>query len=308
MKNLLLIAGVFFLFEACHQNKQERVAVLPTAKCIPASPTTSGSPPANTYTLDGNRVSDAIKYVNYFQNSGNPDNFDQGLHYSVFYKARAIKSIYDAIPKTTCDGIRFYFGKTSRSDNHFMLIPVATLNGVPDPTCPDVKDHTDYFLTTSPGYAPSTPEGGPALPGSLFGINCPIGNDDCPQTTHYINCDDAKQFATYSKKEQMNATSEWFDAEVIKEMIDLIPTNGGIRFYFGKHSTAGNHDNIPRHGIIMMITERQKEQEVDTLICLPKDQGKHDLFKKLRKLYRLTGGGTNNGEECPTNCQGTKLP
>ena len=131
----------------------------------------------------------------------------------------------------------------------------------------------------------------------LFSANpCPAPPDKCPGAKHYISCLNASAFVNNPPIEPINASSEWFEKGLITFLISQIPANGGIRFYFGKHTNIVD-DTIPRHGVIMMVTDSNHK---DMFICVPNTA-------KFRYPF-VDGGGADNGEECPTNCQGSQIP
>ena len=139
---------------------------------------------------------------------------------------------------------------------------------------------------------------------------CPQGPDPCPPTPHYITCSKAYSMVNNYGIDEINASSEWFDKDIIQTLIKALKNqNGdGIRIYYAKQLLASPTDTAPRHGFVLITTRlidnNIHEDYFDCITLSLKNKANKNKFKK----GFLFNGGTDNGEECPTNCSGVSWP
>jgi hypothetical protein len=221
--------------------------------------------------------------------------------------------MYTAVQATQgLDGVRLYFARTSKN-GPYTIAAFATTDGGIDTVNPDGYRHihNDIFLTVNPFAAqagrPSDPTK-PAAGASLYGSAVPCVSDACPPNIqhqhHYINCESAWGLV-YSDRsgDEINSTSEWFDIGIIKALLANIKSNGGLRVYVGRHPKAIAPDTVARHGFVLIITEPDANNvQVDQFKCITitPHYPDHEEFH--------TGGGADNGEQCPYACTGVTWP
>lgn len=313
MKKLLFaisIAMVSLFAASCKQKDKTGADQNDSQATVVAAAKTAALTSKNYYTLNGISFNSADAMVNSFL--ADTGSFGINFHTCVWFSKAAFQQMYNILSKDTgSDGIRFYFARTI-PDGRYTVVAVATTDGGVDTT-----DHTgqrhihnDYFQHLKPvltgtdvfGQLGAISYRDGALLHNPAGSPCPANTPPCPQTIHYISCDTAYMMVNPKTTDPINATSEWFDKGIINDLITATPANGGIRLYFAKHLAPVAPDTIARHGFVLIVTVKDPSSDiqVDTYNCI----GLHPFYK-----HPLFGGGaTDNGEQCPTNCQGTTWP
>ena len=274
----------------------------------------------SVFTLNGIQYDNAAAMVNSFlQNKGS---YNTDSPTCIWFSQPVFNKMNSIVQNLAgSDGIRFYFAKTIPNGD-YTVIAVTTLDGGPDPTDPTTGPtqrhiHNDYFLHYNPNPT------GAVLYGKLGDVTpirgallyrptsspspCPPGGDDCPDAPHYITCSKAYKMVNNFSSDEINATSEWFDKGIINSLNATIPIGGGIRVYFARRLDVASQDTITRHGFVIILTGPNPDDssiQQDTFVCISLENITHYPFK----YDLLRGGGTDNGEQCPTNCTGITWP
>jgi hypothetical protein len=312
MKKLVFVIRIVLLgliTVSCKQNSGRSKPESPLAK--------SNSSTLPLYTLNGLHLTDADAIINQFlQNRGSYDNSKQT---SIWFSQPVFHAMYSLISKQA-DGIRIYFAKTI-PDGKYTFVVVSTFAGGPDPSNTNKNMHIDYFqhtkLTTSSGNVNGDVNYDTAGGGALLYASktppCGTGSDGCDTTKpHYIPCKKAFKMVNYFGTDSINATSEWFDLGIIKDLDSVLVAQkgNGIRIYFSRHLEPDHSqmpDTIHRHGFVIITTKLSADASgnqinLDNYDCFLT----HPIYKD--KMHHPFYGGTDNGEQCPTNCSGTTWP
>ncbi|MFI5159377.1 MAG: hypothetical protein ACHQF4_10965 [Sphingobacteriales bacterium] len=295
MKKLLLIptvvlALIILTSASCRQKANQNDAQTKENTKAANSALTPLTPPPNTFTLDGTSSQDADDMIKAFINNSGEGSYNQTNRACVLFSKTELQEMCKTL-STEGDGIRLYFAKDASS---YTVIAVSTKDGGVDKKHPHRHFHNDYFQATKP-FGELGNIGDPNDKGAkLYAAVTPCdGSDNCPgKNPHYISCATAYTMVNNYNSDPINATSEWFDKAIINDLISLIPTNGGIRIYYGKHLSGTEYDSTPRDGVVIIVTQPNLQ---DYFVCLP-------IHPTYKVFHPLIGGGTDNGEECPTNC------
>ena len=268
-----------------------------------------------SYTLNGLPLSTADSMVMRF--SKDKSSY-QKIPTSVWFSKKAFQKMYSTINNSAFDGMRFYFARDA--SNAYTVVVVSTKDmGLLYPGTDDWRHiHQDTLQSMAPAPTQSGPEyygvigkNTPADGARLFETSSPCEKlDNCKPNYHYITCAEAHEMTNCEQigPDKVNATSEWFDKGMIDTLIKFIPDNGGIRLYFGKRSKRAFDDTVARHGFVMIITKPMPSNiQRDTFMCINLNNYFNNKFIN-KKRHPFDGGGDDNGEQCPTNCKGIKLP
>lgn len=251
---------------------------------------------------------------------------------SVFFKAAAIKKMYEILTKDRkivsdggigqTDGFRIYFVNKDTDRKEFSVILVATKYAGIDPIF-NVKAHTDYYHDTT---------GGNAFPQADFGDkkkgDCDGGariytrpqngeNDvDCQiDATHRVSRRFAetmtmRNFGTAA----INTKSVWFDYSLLHNLMNspILKGISGIRIYYGNYGDTDTNERKRNKGderkgrytFIIMPTvpgknAQQRDIDADKIDCNPIKTLWGNIYKSKND------GGYNNGELCPDHCNKT---
>ncbi|MDB5007799.1 MAG: hypothetical protein JWP45_2192 [Mucilaginibacter sp.] len=267
------------------------------------------------FTLNGISLNEADDMVsNFLQNKGS---YTDSVPTSIWFSKGVFLQMYNNLVKNPqSDGIRFYFAQTVPNDK-YTVVAVSTMDGGLDP-----KDssktrhiHNDYYQHDNGGMNMKgilgvvTPQEGALLYTPAASPSpCPSGSDPCPVAPHYITCSIAYKMVNYFGSDPINATSEWFDKGIINDLNNALTSqNGdGIRIYYARHlkpDGAAPSDTVHRHGVVLITTAAMPNNiHQDRFECI----SLHPLYGNKKRDSFV--GGTDNGEECPTNCSGITWP
>jgi len=300
----ILTAFIILVSVACNQKGKQNGNPSDSGKTNAAA---LAAPPANSFTLNAIPADSANAMVKKF--TLDPGHYDPNHHTCIWFSKAALQQM-DTVLNTTpnSDGIRFYFARELASGS-YTTIAVSTSDGGVNPQDTSKHIHNDYFQTSNPsGGIPMAGKLGDTTPAQgalLYSPHSPCKTaDTCKEKgQHYISCAKAYRMVYINCKpnDSINAKAEWFDKGVIKDLINAIPTGGGLRLYFAKHSEAAPGDKVPRTAFVLMVTQSINGIQTDEFVCLP-------IHPKYKNFIPLTGGGTDNGEMCPLNCSGVTLP
>ncbi|MBS1533136.1 MAG: hypothetical protein JSU01_22745 [Bacteroidetes bacterium] len=308
MKRLMYIASVFLM---------SLIAISFTAIKINTHPKHQINP-VQGYTLNNIPIASADAMIGYFQQ--NRGVYDNTKPTSIWFSEAELNGMLSVMGKYA-DGIRFYFGKTTPDgQGQYVIIPISTVDVGPDPKDATGKRHihSDYYqyqliYTTDQTPVPvagrmryDNDSGGAAFYTTVINP-CTTPGTCVSQNDHYIDCNTALTMVRHYGSDQINANSEWFDRGIIKQLADSIKSKkgSGLRIYFARQINpdgSQNPDTIHRHGFVMIPTSVNGSVNKDYYDCFT-----------LQPIYKIVnpkggGGGTDNGEECPTNCSGGTLP
>jgi len=314
------------LFFSCKSSTSTSSTKVDTTNVNAKTTTTSGISqtqfPPNTYSLNGIPLSGADGMVRSFL--GQKGSYDKAHPTCVWFSKDALQAMLTLLNQNgNSDGMRFYYARTLPSGDYTIVI-MPTTNDGPDTTDPTPapnqrNKHKDYPLTALPVLASSTNistlygQIGNVTPGKgakLYRSTSPCGTASlCSNASiHYISCEDAYNMVSNIGGDEMNVTSEWFDKGVIQSLLNAITDpNGGIRVYYARHLKAYDPvDTVTKmHGFVLITTAPNLfGTQIDQYVCI----NVAPFAKYIKSKVKLTGGGTDNGEECPTNCSGTTWP
>jgi putative component of toxin-antitoxin plasmid stabilization module len=281
--------------------------------------------PANSLTLNGIPFSTADSMVKRFhQNQGI---YDTTARTSIWFSNSVFHGMDSLLIAQKADGLRIYFAK--KADNKYAIVVVSTAFGGLD-TDKVTKIHNDQFqLSGEELYAKNTTVNGEISYGAsnqgalLYSNNpgCPpIGKDGCDASKpHYITCQ--KAFAMVNKygNDKINATSEWFDTQIIKELDSslTVQKGDGLRIYFARRLEIDQNeasDTVHRHGFVLITTQLVGNIHKDYYDCflirpqILRPQNGMKAMHLTKGTMKIIDGGSDNGEQCPDNCTGAKLP
>ena len=314
----LMLALIILISPSCNQKGNQSAAQTKpnddttTKKFVSETP---GPPPAHTYTLNGYSGEQADKMVHYFLS--NKGSCDKNNFTCIFFKKTEIATMVQAAIQNfpNLDGVRLYFARTS-DNGPYTIIAVATIDNGLDPSDSNHRRHihNDVFFTVNPFSAPvgllPVDASKPTTGARLYNASTPCTADGCPaaiQAQHnYLSCGRAYTMVnTLRSSDEINATSEWFDIGAIESLLQMgIPDGGGLRIYFARHQQAVSPDTVNRHGFVILITKPGSGgTQVDDFACITIIT--HYPYFMMPQDH---GGGTDNGEECPTNCSGVTWP
>lgn len=229
------------------------------------------------------------------------DNMSSDKKTNIWLSRTWVNKIYDILTaeQTTvkADGIRLYFAKNANNRN--TIIITSTKFGGTDPYSSTGNDHLDYFEHTDPFLSTvnaHVAEDYGTDPGAKLynGANCSTEANCNINELNYISCIKAAAAVKKFGKSTVNTISEWFPLTVIENIkcnLDGAPSAlmaDGVRIYFAKKSKK-----IDRHSFLFVTTKT-------------KGAGHEDFYECYCSSYKH--GVTDNGEQCPTNCNGATWP
>ncbi|HTD99132.1 MAG TPA: hypothetical protein VK668_07575 [Mucilaginibacter sp.] len=262
-------------------------------------------------TLNGIDLIHASAMVDNFQS----DNTSSHMNTAVWLSKEWLDAITSLLNKEQAtvktDGIRIYFAKKpdglSKSNT---VVIVSTRDGGTDTNAESGSDHIDYFehdldflaTATATAKAKVVEEYSPAEGATLYDEHntCPAKDGCAINTINYITCENAGKAVRNFGSSTINTNSEWFSIDLIKYLdleLNSAPedvTADGIRIYFAKNTDETNtnikYKKKRRHSFVIITTQADGSIHKDNYICY------------------VHKGGTDNGEQCPNNCNGVKLP
>ena len=266
--------------------------------------------PPRGITLNGVLSADASEMVSKFKS----DKKCTDKQTAVWIDLAWINHTLDTIAKEHGDGIRIYFAKCKNINKNTIVI-VSTYRAInSDLKAESTQDHVDYYDHTYSSFMSkedTLSKDSATDPGALLfkpSSPCPAG--DCLSVLpNHISCNDAyKAVQNYASPGEINTYSEWFSLkalEAIRNDLDArtkdYPTQpgDGIRIYFAKHTDSTNKKHPGRHAFIIVTTYKVSSGGTDY---------HYDYFCPSKSFVKVHLDGTDNGEECPNNCNGVTLP
>jgi hypothetical protein len=241
------------------------------------------------------------------------------------------------------DGVRIYFAYVN-GQNTILLVSTYAYD---HDNVPSKTKHQDYFdhdvdkdLFKNSGniagevchdYSPNNLCDNGAQLFQNCPTPCPVDANCNTGNLHYITRKYGQSMVWNFGTDTIQTKSEWFDLDLF-EQIDAENDYDGVRIYFGKHSDS---DLIfPNKDVFVIVTTKTglvADTHIDNFNCklgykyfkkfkninellkyyLPdsKNKSKKYLAKKLAelKIWMLLNG-QDNGELCPSHCDGTTNP
>ncbi|TWJ01476.1 hypothetical protein JN11_01627 [Mucilaginibacter frigoritolerans] len=296
-KTVLLLMCSVLIYASCKQGGGSQT------NSLAATPNKIDS---NSYTLNGIPFKKANKMVNLFIKD--PGSYTDTSQTCVWFTAAALDSMYQTLLRTNADGIRFYFARTI--ENHkYTVVAVSTKYGGID-SVTKRKIHADFFevdtinVDAKGKLGLTTPAQGALLYSKIS--PCPSTPDTCPKLFHYITCNEGYKMVNYYGSDPINVTSSWYEITLIEALVKSLKTyhGDGLRIYYARHLNPHRvtpTDTIHRHGFALITTAATNKIHVDYYGCL-------DSIPVPGHPHRFFTGGADNGEECPTNCNGITWP
>jgi hypothetical protein len=301
------LALALFIEKPKTTSKNKRVALIGTPVVFPQNGIT-----LNGIKCDGPK-SDANNWINNFMD----DNRSSENQTAIWFSKNWVDSIALFLSKEPeqsggTGGIRIYFARKADGDN-----PVTGDNTVVIIAADD--DMQDYFEHDDPDFSSFlnqillhqgryiTEDHGAKDPGASFyhGANCNIAQNCIVTDGHNLSCTEAQAAVntfnnTKRPQQAFNTESVFFPLELLQDLSQELDapapkgiTPDGIRIYFAKNSV--NH----RHFFILVPTQADPNNaysHIDNLDCFGGGGPRHPF------------GPTDDGEECPNNCNGVTLP
>ena len=300
MKKLVIAIGIALAISmamSCSQNTK------PKALSDPLTQT--------RITLNGISYIEADALVkNFLKNKGI---YSKETPTSIWFSQAIFHGMDSLMQQQSADGLRIYFAKNPDSTN--AVVVVSTFDGGVSSDNQYVNVHRDFFQAKGDEVYSSIAgvrgvlnnDGGGA---TLYtDPKClPPGRDGCdPKKFHYITCQRAYNMVHRYGTDPINATSEWYDAGIIHDLDSVLTVQkgDGIRIYFARHidpDMTEPSDTVHRHGFVLITTQLVGNIHKDYYDCFLI----HPLY--IDKKHNPLFGGTDNGEQCPTNCSGTTWP
>jgi hypothetical protein len=313
MKKLVLGVWIVLMAAGCHSGNAD-TKTIDSGKSNSA--TVRKTPLQTDYTLNGIAFSDADKMVQRF--IGNRGSYDHSNHTCIWFCKEAMIKMVKLASDSSADGVRFYFAKNE--SGKYTTIVVGTKKGTKNIYAYSGFNHDDYFQSLDPGTSVCNPGSvGNQLGDITIARGATLYNPAGPPCTglptcggnhshHYLSCTDAygmiyKNCGSTSVSNTINSTSEWFDLGILKCLVEKIPEKGGLRIYYSKHSAPAPHDNVARHGFVLVLTEPDLTNKIqkDYFACFEVD---NCLTYKHFTKQDPGDSGADNGEECPLVCDG----
>ncbi|MBB5397383.1 hypothetical protein [Mucilaginibacter sp. AK015] len=288
MKKLLLLSCVPLMLTACNSNssKTPTDSTLQAQTAMDADSTHIRSRAIalpELITLNGLSLTKADVYVSDFIN--NPSVYKSAT--SIWFSKAYVNTIKKMLEKEGADGIRIYFAKHSNGHN----IAIVSTREI-GTTHQDYFEHSDPFLKTPDaiGVVNYTTGNGATLYDRS--PNCPI-NDNCNASyDHYLSCSEAAARVKNFTNDKFVTTSEWFDIGLLDNLCkELDSTDGadGIRIYYARNTNPRKNT----HGFVITTTKTSGS-----------NSGIHEDYYTCSSRFR----DLDNGEQCPTNCNGVTWP
>jgi len=227
------------------------------------------------------------------------------------------------------DGIRIYFSRILASasvpineNNRIMIVSTyhrkdTIING------DTVKIHQDYFehLKTPGLFEAKDIHGEPShdndtTKGALLLSRNPLGSlKACTLVSeHDIPRNMAEEMVWRFPKRsilrpgKMNARAEWFDMNMVDNLVKVLNREGddGVRIYFSRGTTKYKLDSVKykkdyaKNKVKFILVTTKAVPNTCTANCIHRD----DLDCAKLLVAKLIDNAKDNGELCPTHCQG----
>jgi hypothetical protein len=143
----------------------------------------------------------------------------------------------------------------------------------------------------------------------LYGIcNCDITKRCLTQSTHDIKRSVAETMVQSFKGSPFNVKSEWFDIKMLENLLTEMhdEQDDGIRIYFARGVTnIGRPVDIGKARFVVTTTRSVPNTNIhkDFFDC-----SHPPLATTIKDRIKPGGPSQDNGELCPSNCDGVTLP
>ena len=254
----------------------------------------------DSVTLNGYTFAQAETMVRTFLREG----YSTEKQTSIWFTKRYIDSLDNILSLEGADGFRIYFAKKGGKNTIIMVSTKQSNNLHPRDSIPTHKDyfgHKSTFL--QPGNNPDilgisengVPEARLYSPSESDCTNLP-----CNKLINTISCVEGRKWVNqFSQGGPITTTSLWYPKKLIeawkKELDAVVPNNidgagDGIRIYFAKNDLNRN--------VFVMTTTRIKngQKGTDYYECYAKNLTEAIPDKTKKRDI------SDNGEECPNNC------
>ncbi|MCC8424457.1 hypothetical protein [Mucilaginibacter sp. UR6-11] len=139
--------------------------------------------------------------------------------------------------------------------------------------------------------------------------NCNVPSCD-PRSIHYITRRQAHMMLNQFRGRSITTKSEWFDLNLFRDFVND-KTVDGLRIYFARHPIERDTTTSGKDAFILVPTRSAtflgKQIHEDYLNCETtnnffKNFTRKNQFRRGSRDLRPVGGGQDNGELCPSNC------
>lgn len=292
MKKSIYSILLFLIFSACGNQASNNAN---------SSDTSNGLMPAHAdlVTLNGYTFAEAETMVKQFLN----ESHSAEKQTSIWFSKNYIDSLDVILPKEGADGFRIYF---ARKGERNALVIVSTRQSKAA-SKNSVANHKDYFDHKSsffqPGNNPNTigiSENGVPEARLHAAIDKDCSNLPCNNSGNTISCEQGHKWVSQFRPDTVTTKNIWYPIELLhswKQELDKAVLNGlkgdGIRIYFAK--------NDKNNSLLVFTTTRENKKK------------RTDFYDCATNMAQKDGGGNNgfvtdNGEECPNNCNGITWP
>ncbi|HWZ04826.1 MAG TPA: hypothetical protein VNX40_14515 [Mucilaginibacter sp.] len=247
----------------------------------------------------------------------------------IWFSRQVVENVYDLLREDSTtsfkpDGIRIYFSSTdtavaAKHDNYGIVV-VSTYFGGLDTVNSQTKIivHKDYFqhasgaaLFKTGGIGGVITHDNDATNGDSLNMvyNSALKDTCVASSDHYITRQEGAEMVLAFQGNSLKARSEWFDinmlGNLVKEMKDK--NEDGIRVYFARGVDGINSaDDVgkARFAIVTTVPGPNSNIHLDYFGCTKCAA----MMMKAALRKKLDQGGNDNGELCPSNCDGVTLP
>jgi hypothetical protein len=295
-------------------------------------------PPEKFSTLNGFSEAEAKKLVKYCDST-----YDHTpKHTQVWFRREIIEAWYELLKADSCklgintDGIRIYISRKQPSDstpihsnNGIVVVSTFYSGWVPEDGV-KVKRHTDYFNHPSDAslFKLSAINGEISLDrnsnnGALLynTCRCDVTEPCIIASDHDIPRSVAEKMVhrfrgiPIFRTGAINAKAEWFDKDMIRILVAEMQEgkdtgedkDDGVRIYFAR----GINNDYTKHKSEFVIVPTRPEIDPATGRTIHKDYfdcAHRQHISQYTDKTDKSAGGFDNGELCPTHCQGITLP
>jgi hypothetical protein len=283
MKKLLLLGCIPLLMAACTGSGDKKTADSSAADSTRKLRRAAVLP--QLIKLIGVLLADADKYVSDFINAASVYKSPTSIWFSKAY----INNIKLMLEKEGGDGVRVYFAKYPNGHN---IILVSTRKTGVAGTHQDYFEHSDPFLQTAEakGLVDYTGKNGATLYDPA--LKCPDVDNCNVSYDHYLKCSEAADRVRNFSNDKFYTTSEWFEKGVIDDLKEELDNNkiaDGARIYYARNNSAAKKT----HGFVIITTQKSGTS----------GNIHEDYYTCSSHVIR-----SDNGEQCPVNCNGVTWP
>jgi hypothetical protein len=316
MKKLLIIATVLLTISCKHKPAiQDPVPV-------------TGDPIAE-YSVNGAKQADSKSYVQAFHDHWYSSSASGHKNTQIWVRTDVLTAIvalldYEALHGIVKpDGVRIYFSGISESSMEDNLLIVSTYysGDEPGPNGTTIKIHTDYFehsqskiqnintVIAANGATAIYHDDNDTNGALLFNTcNCDNPTPCSISTGHEILRSKAENMVKHFKGYSCQTKSEWFDLTMLDKLIQILNKEGddGIRIYFARN--LGDIDPTDKDKAEFIITTTKSFTPSGSTNSIHQDNFDCSQMAFSEGKKKLKGPGQDNGELCPSHCDGTSLP